>query len=264
MTAPFIQVINLDGSDDRLAAARAQLEAQGLAFTRSPAFDGRGLPMEDLPRYSAFRARLWFGRPLTGGEVGCFLSHRACAERFLATDAAVGLVLEDDLRLCDDFALKLDALVAALGSGTAPGWRLVNLGRSLKPGQDRHAVAHLPGQVSLCQGADFPLSTHGLLWSRPGAERFLQAAQWVTGTIDNWLRSDMSVHGGGLFTDPPLVLAGGESLINLERGAAEIQQSDGPRRGWYALRSRQRSRWRRTFGARHLARIRRLDQFPLA
>lgn len=252
----FTQVINLDSSEDRLTAARAQLGKLGLSFTRTAAFDGRGKTPAELPHYSPFRARLWFGRTLTGGEVGCFLSHRACVERFLDSGASAGLVLEDDFYLCDGFLDQFTVLVDGLRDGAVPNWKLVNLGRSLKADKERLNRLTLPDGTHLCEGADFPLTTHALLWSRAGAERFHKHARYATGTVDNWMRTDMSVHGGGLFTDPPLVNTVGESVINSESGAAEIQKrGDGPRQGWYALRSRQRSRWRRAFGERRLARL---------
>ncbi|WP_193143172.1 MULTISPECIES: glycosyltransferase family 25 protein [unclassified Meridianimarinicoccus] len=252
----FTQVINLDSSVDRLATARSQLAAQGLPFSRTPAFDGRGKSASELPRYSPLRARLWFGRTLTGGEVGCFLSHRTCAERFLDSNAFAGLVLEDDLQLGDSFAEDLAATVDGLRNGAAPGWRLVNMGHALKANQPRRQVLTLPHGQSLFLGADFPLTTLALLWSREGAERFLNKARLVTGTVDNWLRSDMAVHGGGLFADPPLVHPVGTSVINTEIGAADIQKVGvGPRKGWYGYRSRQRSRWRRGLGERRLAKI---------
>ena len=90
-------LINLDGSDDRLAGATALLNGIGLPFERLAAFDGRGIPADRLPDYDPQECRRRFGRHLSGGEVGCYQSHLAAARRFLASDARFGLVLEDDL-----------------------------------------------------------------------------------------------------------------------------------------------------------------------
>ena len=43
----------------------------------------------------------WF-RPLTPGEIGCFLSHLRCWELIQAQDTGVGIVLEDDFDLTGD------------------------------------------------------------------------------------------------------------------------------------------------------------------
>lgn len=247
----FIQVINLDGSADRLASAQAQLQAQGLAFQRLPAFDGRGKPPRDLPRYRPWRALLWFGRPLTGGEVGCFLSHRNAAEAFLRTGLPYGLVFEDDILLSADFTMALAAVLAHLASGRFPGWRLVNLGRQVGLPDDALPLAEVrtpEARRQLCACLDFPLSARALLWSRAGAGRFVERARLATGTVDNWLRSDLAVHGGGYCLAPPLVGAMPlESTINSEAGAERIQQT-GRKAGWWWLRSKWRGEWRSACG----------------
>ena len=78
-----VYLINLDGSDDRLREASGQLESAGVTFERVAAFDGRGLRIEEFPDYDAKGARSYMGRPLRGGEIGCYLSHLECACRFL-------------------------------------------------------------------------------------------------------------------------------------------------------------------------------------
>ena len=61
-------LINLDGSDDRLNSARAQLDQQGIAFTRVSAFDGRGLNLTEVRDYDEAHAVRYMGRKLKGGE----------------------------------------------------------------------------------------------------------------------------------------------------------------------------------------------------
>ncbi|MEL6693125.1 MAG: glycosyltransferase family 25 protein, partial [Pseudomonadota bacterium] len=92
-------LINLDTSIERRLSAEQYLKSAGLEFTRVPAFDGRGANPKDFAEYDHHRARGWFGRGLSGAELGCYFSHVACVRRFLQSDAAFGLVLEDDLAL---------------------------------------------------------------------------------------------------------------------------------------------------------------------
>lgn len=71
----FIQVINLDRSPDRLAAISKDLDQMGLPWSR---LEGVELEAEYVVRsetYQRSRARYLFGRDLSRGEVGCFLSH---------------------------------------------------------------------------------------------------------------------------------------------------------------------------------------------
>ena len=44
-------LINLDGSDQRLASARAQLQQQNWEFSRFPAYDGRGKELSTFKNY---------------------------------------------------------------------------------------------------------------------------------------------------------------------------------------------------------------------
>lgn len=248
----FTQVINLDSSTDRLASFTDQAARAGLPFVRCPAFDGRGRKPEDLSRYTPWRARLWFGRYLTGGEVGCFLSHREAVQRFLDSGMAYGLVLEDDVHLPEDIVETLRDLFAVIEAGRVPGWRLINLGRAAKVPNNSRPLAILEqaqgGSRALCHCLDFPLSTHALLWSRAGAARFLYKSKHITGTVDNWLRSDLAVHGGGYCLAPPFIGAGGVSVITAEPGAGAIRMVGGRKQGWWAFRSTWRGRWRKGCG----------------
>ena len=77
-------VINLDARPDRLAFVADQLDREGLEFTRIAAFDGRKVDPGLIPEYDAPRAKSWFGRELTGGEIGCYISHLRAIDAFLA------------------------------------------------------------------------------------------------------------------------------------------------------------------------------------
>ncbi|MBF9033980.1 glycosyl transferase family 25 [Rhodobacterales bacterium HKCCE2091] len=104
-------LINMAKDTDRLAAARAELDLAGVQFTRIEAVNGRALSPEARAEVydaaaNARRAR----HPLTGPEIGCYLSHIRAWEAILATGAPGGVVLEDDLRVAGDLAAALSAL----------------------------------------------------------------------------------------------------------------------------------------------------------
>ena len=251
MQPVFTQLINLDGSTDRLSRATEALGRENIEFTRSPAFDGRGIAPANLPRYISSLAWLWFGRPLTGGEVGCFLSHRDSAERFLASDARHGLVLEDDISLPEGFGAFLHELIGVIEGPQFCDLRLVNLtglprkAKYYSPVTTIEAEAH---EYALCTCYDFPLSTAAILWSRAGAERFLTRARFALGSVDNMIRSDLARHGGGYCLSPPPVTTVGESTITTEASDAH---SFGTRKsGWWQTRSKQRARYRHLWAER--------------
>lgn len=71
MTNFPIFLINLDGSDARLAAASEALIGQGAVFTRIAGHDRRAQPPpEDVAEYNSDATRSYLGRDLNGGEVG--------------------------------------------------------------------------------------------------------------------------------------------------------------------------------------------------
>ncbi|WP_018632082.1 glycosyltransferase family 25 protein [Neomegalonema perideroedes] len=205
-----LYLINLDGSDDRLAHAAESLRAQGLAFERVPAFDGRGRDVRSLPLYDEAASLRHMGRVMRGGEVGCYLSHLDCARRLLATGAPMGVVLEDDVELEPDFSEKLGELTAALREKS--GWRLVHLAaQKLKIATPIRSF----GRYELYGAHYFPMTTTALLWSRAGAEEFLKVGGGRIGApVDNFLRAWLTREGGGLALKPPLATTtGAESDI---------------------------------------------------
>ena len=116
-----IFLINLDRSPDRLALMAGDLDRLGLAWERIVGVDGATLALPD-PRIdeAAFRRR--HHALLRRGEIGCYLSHHAALVRFLASDADLGLILEDDVELSDALPDVLTAL-----DGCREHWDVVKL-----------------------------------------------------------------------------------------------------------------------------------------
>lgn len=220
-----VQLINLDGSDARLAKASAALMAEGIAFRRMSAFDGRKLLPEALPLYDAARATRDYGRNLTGGEVGCFLSHLEAARRFLATDQTCGLVLEDDLAVVPGAAVVLAKLPSLLNAEAERNpWFVVNLGtpalRLFTP------LQFVAGRHQLMRAHYFPVTTTAILWSRAGAGAFLRDATVVLEPVDHWLRAWLARNDGGLALNPPIFPAAGmESEIDAAAHRGKVRRS---------------------------------------
>lgn len=218
MTLPVL-VINLEGSEARLASARAQLEAAGLEFQRLPAFDGRGLTPDAFPDYDPQAARAHMGRPLRGGEIGCYLSHLAAARRIAEGTAPVAVVLEDDMRLTPEAAEALRALVD-WAARASTDWDVINLG------PNKHKIftplADLPSGHRLTRAHYFPMTTTGLMWSREGAAAFVAAHHRIWAPVDNYFRHWQTRRGRGLAVWPPLVTTSGAE--------SEISAASGPKR----------------------------------
>lgn len=195
-------VINLEGSTQRYDAVSDQLHSVGLRFERLDAFDGRGVDLEAEADCDTTAALRYMGRPLRGGEYGCYKSHLRAAEAIVRSGAAYGVVFEDDIAPVAPIKAALGEIIASFEqSGRA--WDVVNLG----VGRLKYTspIAKLSGGHTLLAAHYFPMTTSGLLWSRAGAERFITHHAAVTMPVDNALREIMTRSQTGFAVWPPLV-----------------------------------------------------------
>ncbi|OCJ02708.1 glycosyl transferase [Rhizobium sp. AC44/96] len=113
--------INLERCPDRRLHMDAMLAAQGLKFRRVPAIDGSQLKLP-VAGFDEQGYKLRHGRKPNPFEIGCYLSHLACARELLETQKAYALILEDDLAFPADI---LELLSAALED--ASSWDILRL-----------------------------------------------------------------------------------------------------------------------------------------
>ena len=99
-----IYLINLARRPDRLAEMQIQAEKLGLALTRVNALDARDADVSSVDRW--FQADGPLGE-IPRGDKCCSLSHRQAWSRLVASGAAFGAVLEDDVVLEDGAAFAL-------------------------------------------------------------------------------------------------------------------------------------------------------------
>jgi glycosyl transferase family 25 len=174
-TLPVL-LINLDGSVERLRKAAAQLEAAGVCFERLPAVDGRKLSETERARLAPWDRRAFF-KPLSPGEIGCYLSHLAALERIVKEGWPRALVLEDDFILTLDFPSRLRELLEA--SGPVPP--LVKLEGVCRGGD---VEQRLPSGMLLMRNRRAPSRTIAQLWSAEGAKTFLANASRLRRPVD--------------------------------------------------------------------------------
>lgn len=111
LSPPPVFVINLKHSTLRRTRMEAQLNGLGLLHTFVDAVNGHDLQVQDLSCYAGIRRRLFFGRDLTRGEIGCLLSHRAIYRHMVEHSLPAAVVLEDDAILSPDFPTVIEALM---------------------------------------------------------------------------------------------------------------------------------------------------------
>ena len=100
------------------------------------AVDGQHRQATDFDIYDEGAAMTRHGRALIGGEVGCYLSHIAAIDAFLASGAQFALVLEDDATIPLDARTIVSTLIDQIEI-SAPDWDIIHLpntrfGRSIR------------------------------------------------------------------------------------------------------------------------------------
>lgn len=93
-----IFIINLDSSPERYQSASKQLADLGLMAERFSAVYGKSLSQEQVDAcYDRELNKRKFRRPLSPGEIGCYLSHRALWQKMADEQIPVAVILEDDI-----------------------------------------------------------------------------------------------------------------------------------------------------------------------
>ena len=174
-------LINLDRSSDRLARCAPLLDKLGVDWVRVPGVEGRQLPAEQLAALNPHPAPHgeWF-RPLTPGEIGCFLSHLRCWQLIQEQDLDVGLVLEDDFDVHDVCTLARLTALARSAQGPAP-WDVLRLTRLR---QGARNVADLGDGLSLREGGKGPEDGCGYMVSRRGAAKLTPKREHLLRPVD--------------------------------------------------------------------------------
>jgi glycosyl transferase family 25 len=145
-------VINLDRAPERLVRIDAQLQALGMPYTRVPAVDARALKPEQSAALDETAYRRKHGMAPVPGELGCYLSHVEAMRRFLATEAAFAMILEDDVLLHASLPAVLQGLIAHPGR-----WDMVKLS-AVHSGTPQRVLNLAPGHdlavmLSRCTGS---------------------------------------------------------------------------------------------------------------
>jgi glycosyl transferase family 25 len=207
-----IYVISLSPEHPRVVALVESLNHYRFSFEIIKAIDGRKLDLDQCPIYDGPASRAYMGRELVGGEIGCYLSHLNAAKALLKSSSEAAIVLEDDAMVTSDL-IALCSQIASKLSSVDPDWLLVNIGKSSD--KITSGIETLSPTDHVLKAAHyFPVTTHGLLWSRRGAQAFVDQHARIWAPVDNYLRHWLTREAHGYCVHPPIVgLSGAESLI---------------------------------------------------
>ena len=98
-------------STDRRANVTSQMKKLGVDFEFIDGVDGRELSQSyvDSVFDKETAQKIW--KPMTRGEIGCSLSHISIYKKMIAENIKFSIILEDDLKLSDDFVKVVNELI---------------------------------------------------------------------------------------------------------------------------------------------------------
>jgi len=169
-----IFMINLDRRKDRFERMKYNMNLLGIDFKHVSAVDGKQLnpnyisenKIEMLPEFS----EPYHGRPLTYGEIGCFMSHYNIWKEIIDRDLDKVLVFEDDIRYEAFFKPKLNHLLEELET-IRDKWDLVYIGRKIL---HNSVEDWLKGSEQLVH-VDYTYWTLAYILTKKGAEKLIAA-----------------------------------------------------------------------------------------
>jgi glycosyl transferase family 25 len=106
-------VISLKDATTRRQSIVDQMQKLSIPFDFIDAVDGRGFDMDTHAAYNKRKRLAFFRQDMTGGELGCLLSHRSIFQKMVDENIERALILEDDAILYDDFYPAFKKLLEA-------------------------------------------------------------------------------------------------------------------------------------------------------
>ncbi|WP_084596419.1 glycosyltransferase family 25 protein [Elioraea tepidiphila] len=208
-----IFVINLEHSEDRRDTILSRVQALGLFAEVFTAIDGRSLDLNNC-NYDGRKRRLFYGKDMTPGEIGCAQSHLAVYREIVRRDLPYALVLEDDAVLVDSLPYALQSL-----EKSAEPWDLVRFLGKPKDLKRMRPVSQLSDGLALTRIYGTPGGAYGYVLSKKAAGRMADcsAAGWMP--IDT-LHGQVWCHGlrvRGLVPPPVLPDLDAPSTIGEQR-----------------------------------------------
>ena len=176
---PTVMVISLNKASDRRKTMSKRLMDMGIEFEFLTAVDGNCLTSDQLGIYNGRQRRIFFGKDLYPGEIGCLLSHKIAIEK-IAASSREAIILEDDAVLSEDFKYVVRELLAH-----KEDWELVRFF-----GDKKHSTRLQRKIVDLGKGywltrlSTTPGGAHAYLLNQSGARKLLRQLEHTSTPID--------------------------------------------------------------------------------
>ena len=167
-----VYLINLERRPDRLSNMESIFKELQIKFTKIPAVDGKTDVTEKYLEYHGIKMMSDFSepyhqRPLTFGEIGCFMSHYNIWKDMLEQNLNEIVVFEDDVRFEPFFKQKLTSVREELEHME---WDLVFLGRKILANYEENWVDKSDWLVHV----NYTYWTLGYMLKHSGAKKLVE------------------------------------------------------------------------------------------
>lgn len=158
-------IINLDRARERWDSVSQKFSPLGFHVVRVPAVEGKTLklPCENV---SPWRYFFFYGRPLSWGAVGCYLSHIKALNLFLDTGKEHALICEDDVSPIPELPEIIEESMKY-----ADRWDLLRLNGLKQP--PNIPFTKLDCGFELCSDLRYTSCTGGMIVNRFAAQRII-------------------------------------------------------------------------------------------
>ena len=181
-------VISLPEATDRRTRLTKIFEDLGLEFEFIDAVDGRQFDVLNHPNYAPSQRLRYFGKHITGGEIGCLLSHKNIYQKMINENINRALIFEDDVIIHDGFLKTLREIQTIsvpfdmIRFLSSPKLERLNLRNVYKFKNGRYLVRH----------TGMPGGAHATLITLNGAKKLIKHLDKTPFPIDalmgrNWL-----------------------------------------------------------------------------
>lgn len=177
---PSVFIISLPEAEKRRTYIKNVLDKLGLSFEFIDAVDGRNFDVMSHPLYNAPKRLRCFGKNLTGGDLGCILSHKKIYKRMVDNNISHALILEDDVLLRDDFLPVLDKILLSNISYDAIRF----FGSPKLERLKMRPILPLDNTHMLTRHSGMPGGSHATLMTFSGAQKMLQHLNHIHLPID--------------------------------------------------------------------------------
>ena len=159
-------IINLDRAKERWASVATKFSPLGFNVIRVPGVEGKmvTLPCENV---SPWKYLLFYGRPLSYGAIGCYLSHVKALKLFLDSGKDHALICEDDVTPIPELPEIIQESMKY-----ADRWDLLRLNGLKQP--PAIAFAKLGDGFELCSDLKYTSCTGGMIVNRFAAQRIIE------------------------------------------------------------------------------------------